>query len=277
MEVRVNAPEAVLFWITTLALAGSLFLAVHAVIFGRPRTFRLAQGFLLTGLLTLTGLGVLRWVRSGHPPFVSLFESMLTGVWFLIVIYLLLRRRSDVGETILAPVAGIGLLLLGWSASLPKNASPLSAALDNVWLFIHASFATAGAATFLIGASFSTIFLLGEERHGRFAGAVGMLPERRALPRSVERTLLFGLVLWGVMLASGSIWAHSAWGRYWAWDPIELWSLISWLLYAALFHARLALRLSQRVFCWLTIAAALTVVFSLWGVHYVYETIHTYG
>jgi ABC-type transport system involved in cytochrome c biogenesis permease subunit len=208
---------------------------------------------------------------------VSLFESMLTGVWFLLLIYALLRRRLAVGETILAPVAGIGLLLMGWSASLPQDASPLSAALDNVWLFIHASFATAGAATFLIGASFSTIFLLGEEKLSRFGGALAIVPERRALPRAVERTLLFGLVLWGVMIASGSIWAHSAWGRYWAWDPIELWSLISWLLYAALFHARLALRLSQRVFCWLTIGAASTVVFSLWGIQYVYETIHTYG
>lgn len=272
-----NSYEAILFWITTLLLAGSLFFAVHAMIFGSARTFRLAQRLVFAGLLTLTGLGVWRWVRSGHPPFVSLFESMLTGVWFLLLIYILLRRRLVVGETILAPIAAIGLMLMGWSASLPQHASPLTAALDSVWLFIHASFATAGAATFLVGASFSAVFLLGEQRLSRFGRALAILPERRALPRMAERTMLFGLVLWGVMIASGSIWAHSAWGRYWAWDPIELWSLISWLLYAALFHARLALRLSPRVFCWSTIVAALTVVFSLWGVHYVYETIHTYG
>ena len=272
-----SAYEAILFWATALSLAVALFLAVHALVFGSARTQRLSHGFLLAGLATLTGLGVLRWVRSGHPPFVTLFESMLTGVWFVLLIYVLLRRRLAVGETILAPVACISLLLLGWSASLPQHASPLSAALDNVWLFIHASFATAGAATFLIGASFSTVFLLGEQRLSRFGRALAVLPERRALPHMVERTLLFGLVLWGVMIASGSIWAHAAWGRYWAWDPIELWSLISWLLYAALFHARMALRLSQRVFCSLTIVAAVTVVFSLWGVQYVYETIHTYG
>ena len=180
-----NGPEAVLFWTTALSMAGGLFFSVHAMIFGSARTLRTAHVVIAIGLVTLTGLGVLRWARSGHPPFVSLFESMLTGVWFLLLIHLLLRRRLVAGQVITAPVAGTALLLLGWSSSLPQDPSPLSVALDNVWLFIHASFATAGAATFLIGASFATVFLLGEERLRRFGGAFAALPERRTLPRAV--------------------------------------------------------------------------------------------
>ena len=91
------------------------------------------------------------------------------------------------------------------------------------------------------------------------------------------RLLLLGLILWGVMIVSGSIWAHAAWGRYWAWDPIELWSLISWLLYALVVHARVTFKMSHRLFGWLVIVAAACVVFALWGVGYVYETIHSYG
>ncbi|MBI5266496.1 MAG: cytochrome c biogenesis protein CcsA, partial [candidate division Zixibacteria bacterium] len=68
-----------------------------------------------------------------------------------------------------------------------------------------------------------------------------------------------------------------AWGRYWAWDPIELWSLISWLIYGMLIHARLTLKLSPQWFCRLAIAAVVVVAFALWGVHYLYETIHSYG
>jgi len=79
------------------------------------------------------------------------------------------------------------------------------------------------------------------------------------------------------MIVSGSIWAHAAWGRYWAWDPIELWSLISWLLYGLVLHSRIGFKVSSRIFCWMTIIAVLTIIFALWGVDYVYETIHVYG
>jgi ABC-type transport system involved in cytochrome c biogenesis permease subunit len=167
--------------------------------------------------------------------------------------------------------------MMGWSSSLPAETSPLSAALSNVWLFIHASFATSGAAAFLIGASFSIIYLLGRENLGVLERISPKIPDYDMLPKTILNFLIFGLILWGVMIVSGSIWAHVAWGRYWAWDPIELWSLISWLLYGLLLHARLAFKLPKRLFCWLTILAAATVVFSLWGIQYIYETIHSYG
>jgi ABC-type transport system involved in cytochrome c biogenesis permease subunit len=83
--------------------------------------------------------------------------------------------------------------------------------------------------------------------------------------------------MWGTMIASGAIWAEVAWGRYWAWDPVELWSLISWIFYALLLHARMTFRMSPRLFCTLAIVTAVVVAFSLWGIQYVYETIHTYG
>ena len=272
-----NNTESVLFWVGALLLAGSLFSALLAMFFGRRRPVVVSRTLLLTATLALTALGIVRWTRTGHPPFVTVFESMLAAVWFLLVIYQLVRLRVPHADVVLAPVSGIALLLLGWSSSLPDEATPLSAALQNVWLFIHASFATAAAATFLIGASYSVIFLLGESRFDAMRETFKGLPARADLPRSVTTFLLFGLVLWGVMIVSGSIWAHVAWGRYWAWDPIELWSLLSWLIYGLLYHARMAWRLPPRVFCILNIVAAGTVAFSLWGIQYVYETIHTYG
>jgi ABC-type transport system involved in cytochrome c biogenesis permease subunit len=189
----------------------------------------------------------------------------------------LARTRLPQLSILLLPVSAIAFLLLGWSSGLSQDASPLSAALTNVWLFIHASFATAGASAFLIAASFSMVFLMGNERLERLQKTIRTVPDYNALPKSILNFLIFGLILWGVMIVSGSIWAHVAWGRYWAWDPMELWSLIGWLVYALLLHTRLTFKLRQRVFAWLTIAAAATVVFALWGVHYIYDTIHTYG
>ena len=269
--------ESILFWATALFLAGSLFSGLLGLIFGKLKPWGVSRVFMALATLALSVLGAMRWVGTGHPPFVSLFESMLASIWFLLVIYQAVRWRVPGAVVAMVPVSGLAMLLTGWSSSLPMEATPLSAALENVWLFIHASFATAGASTFLIGASYSIMYLLGEKKLVRMSANVPGLPAYKDIPGTVVTYLLFGLVLWGVMIVSGSIWAHIAWGRYWAWDPVELWSLLSWLLYGMLYHARMSLRLPPRAFCILNIVAVGTVAFSLWGIQYVYETIHTYG
>ncbi len=272
-----NTLESLMYWATTLLLAGGFFLALVSIVFGKSRPFSIARLLVFLAFICLTVFGITRWVRTAHPPFVTLFESMTVSVWFVLLMFHGLRARLPQTSILLLPVSAITFLLMGWSSSLPQEASPLSVALTNTWLFIHASFATGGAAAFLIGASFSVVYLIGRARLESLQKTFAVLPDYNLLPKSILNFLIFGLILWGVMIVSGSIWAHVAWGRYWAWDPIELWSLISWLLYGLLLHTRLTFRLPQRLFCWLTILAALTVTFSLWGVQYVYETIHSYG
>lgn len=271
-----NSTQAIFFWATTLALAAGFFATVLSLVFRKETAFRWGVHGSMVALILLTIFGAMRWIDTGHPPFVTLFESMTTAVWFALLIFHLMRFRTT-PLPINLPLSLVAFLMMGWASSMPTASSPLSDALDNVWLFIHASFATAGAAAFLVAASFSTVFLLGETRYGNMGKIGAKLPAFNSLPRSILNFLIFGLILWGVMIVSGSIWAHAAWGRYWAWDPIELWSLISWLLYGLVLHTRMAWKLSQRAFCWMTIIAALTVVFALWGVGYIYETIHEYG
>lgn len=272
-----NNPETLLYWATALLLAAGLFLSLWSLVFGRDRFLRPVGLLVWAATIALTAFGAMRWLRTGHPPFVSLFESMITSIWFLLVITGVLRWRAPWARVLLAPVSGIALLLIGWSSSVPQEATPLSAALQNVWLFIHASFATAGAATFLAGAALGVMYLLGPERLKRLPGPAEALPRYESLPGKMTTFLLFGLLLWGVMIVSGSIWAHVAWGRYWGWDPVEVWSLLSWLLFGLLFHARRTWRLSPRLFSALAIVATGTVVFSLWGIQYVYQTLHSYG
>lgn len=269
--------EEILFWLTILLLAITFFLTILSAVMKRTSILKTPAYTVLAGFICLTLHGLLRWVASGHPPFVTLFESMTLSVWFVLLTYLILQYSTGRYSILLIPVSLISFLLMGWASSLPTEASPLSAALDNVWLFIHASFATTGAASFLIASSFSTLYLFGEEKFGQLSKTNGKLPEYKSLPTSILNFVLLGLILWGVMIVSGSIWAHIAWGRYWAWDPIELWSLISWLLFALVLHSRLGFKVSHKNFSRFTIIAALTVIFSLWGVGYIYKTIHTYG
>ncbi len=272
-----NSVEAVFYWLAALAAGATFFLMTLSVVFRKQAAAGTAHLTALVSLLLVTVFGIIRWTVSGHPPFVTLFESMMMSVWFLLLIYFILRLVNSSLRVLLLPVSLFAMLLLGWSSTLPSNPSPLSASLDHVWLFIHASFATSGAAAFLIASSFSVLYLLGDKRVSALGNVAERIPDYSALPRSILNFILFGLIMWGVMIVSGSIWANIAWGRYWAWDPIELWSLISWLLYGLILHIRMAGKIRVRTFCWLAIIASITIAFSLWGVGYIYETIHSYG
>jgi len=272
-----TSAEAVFFWLSAVSLALAFFASLISLIFGRNWGWRLATSGAALALGSLTVFGVLRWGATGHPPFVTLFESMTNSIWFALLIFLIAHTmRRELG-LLLMPISGVGFLMMGWASSLEQSASPLSTALENVWLFIHASFATSGAAVFLMAASLGAVYLMGEKRLAGMSRLSMRVPKYDAIPKTLLHFVIFGLVLWGVMIVSGSIWANAAWGRYWDWDPIELWSLISWLLYGLLLHARLAFKVSPRTFSWAAIVALFTVIFALWGVNYVYETIHTYG
>ena len=76
------------------------------------------------------------------------------------------------------------------------------------------------------------------------------------------------------MIVAGAIWANEAWGRYWAWDPIETWSLISWIVYAAYLHTRLTLGWKGSKSAWFAVVALPVMAFTLIGVPLAYSSIH---
>jgi cytochrome c-type biogenesis protein CcsB len=66
----------------------------------------------------------------------------------------------------------------------------------------------------------------------------GLLPSSVALDRLAYRMIAFGFPIWTFGIITGAVWAESAWGRYWGWDPKETWSFITWVVFAGYLHAR---------------------------------------
>lgn len=73
------------------------------------------------------------------------------------------------------------------------------------------------------------------------------------------------------------IWAHEAWGRFWGWDPKEVWALITWLFYAAYLHLRLSRGWMGKKSAWLAVIGFLVVMFTLIGVNLVIAGLHSYA
>jgi ABC-type transport system involved in cytochrome c biogenesis permease subunit len=259
--------EALTFWSATVLYAASFAFATVAWVWRRERPRAIGFAAVAAAFVLHAVSFAARWIHGGRAPIVSAPEAMSMTVVLLAAIYLMLAWRAPRMRAIGPPVALSALLLMGWSRAPQQLPEPLSPALDTVWLFIHASFATLAAGCFLIASGSAVAWLRSMN---------GDTPQDR-LERLIPRLNFLGFIFWGVMIASGSIWANLAWGRYWGWDPIEIWSLVSWLLYALLMHVTFTLRWPMRRVAWYSIIATLTVIFSLWGVGYIYRTIHTYG
>lgn len=88
---------------------------------------------------------------------------------------------------------------------------------------------------------------------------------------------VFGFIASAIMIGAGSIWASKLWGSYWSWDPVETWSLLSWLLYGTIIHLKLIFKWGGRRVAWMLVFAIITVVISFWGVNFITETVHSFS
>jgi ABC-type transport system involved in cytochrome c biogenesis permease subunit len=90
--------------------------------------------------------------------------------------------------------------------------------------------------------------------------------------------MFIGSILLIAGILTGSIWAASSWGRYWGWDPKEVWSLVAFLAYMAIMHGRVDRILGRFGVAALSIVAFQTILMTYLGVNYVLGTgLHSYG
>jgi cytochrome c-type biogenesis protein CcsB len=179
-------------------------------------------------------------------PWGNMYEFTLMGTWVVVVGYLALYRRF--GLSWLSPVVTSFVLvtLMIDVLLLYTPVVPLRDALQSPWLVIHVVAAIIATGAFTLGGMCSALFLVKsrwEEKHAgdttRSGGYLARLPRLEVLDRIAYRTHAFGFPIWTfAALIAGPIWAHYAWGRYWGWDPKEIWAFITWVVYAAYLHAR---------------------------------------
>ena len=103
------------------------------------------------------------------------------------------------------------------------------------------------------------------------------LPETEILGDLMHKTMIFGFIWLSAGIITGAIWADSAWGTYWSWDPKETWSLITWFFYAITLHARYTMGLSGGRVAWLAIIGLACVLFTYYGVNFLLSGLHSYG
>lgn len=266
--------EVLLMWLAVTGYALASILFIVGLTFRFPKV--VDAGLIVTGLGLAMHVAAIagRWVRVGHGPYLGFYEvvSSYALVTVLAVGLLVWKYRSlAVVGAVALPIA---FLAIGAAMLTPKAELEITSRLASWWLAIHVTFAKLSYGAFIGAFVLALIFLLRENARGDLASALEKLPRQDVIDDLCFKFVATGFIFLGIMIGAGAIWANEAWGRYWGWDAIETWSLIAWLIYAAVLHARLTMNWRGRRFAVMTVLALPVVVFALIGVPLVYESIH---
>ncbi|MBT1075392.1 cytochrome c biogenesis protein [Geobacter grbiciae] len=263
--------DVIFFWIaTTLYALSSVLYLIHFIFdkkWGEKGAAALAAG----GIVPHVAAVAMRWVQAGHGPYITRYEVFSSDALIAVAVFLaagLLYRKIRVAGAIVMSGA---FLMMGYGALSvdTKAAAPIT--FKSWWLVIHILFGKVITGAMLIAGALAVFYLLKSKRPERWP----RLPDVASLDDLSYRFLSLGFCALGLMIVAGSIWANSAWGRYWGWDPIETWSLISWITVGAILHLRRLHGWRGRRMAWLTIAALLLAIFTAFLITIVSPGIHS--
>lgn len=256
-----STPYAVCFWVTMVLYALAVAAHLYGQAFKKPAWQARATALVAVALALHTALTAWWWVATGHAPVVGTFENALVGAWFIVAMTLWAgwRQRFPLVAAGALPVALVVMAIGGLSRPSP---GPLEASLQSGWLWIHVFFAWLCHGAYAVACGAGVVLLVKTMK--------GKTPPPETITRLEELMIsstVFGFITDAVMLAAGSLWAKKLWGSYWSWDPVETWSLVSWLTYGVALHLRRTMGWRGRRLAWLLVFAILFVLVSFWGVN----------
>jgi cytochrome c-type biogenesis protein CcsB len=251
----------------------------YILYFFKPEQKKIATaslGITIAGFALHFAYFAFRWMESGRVPIASFFEAINALGMGIIMVFLVMEVRYKVPAlgSFMLPLV---LLLMLPAALMSGGIEGLNPILKSGWLGIHTSLAVLGDAAFAFAFIVSVMYLIQEHQLKRkHLGVIfHRLPPLDVMDTISYRALAIGWPLFTFGMLTGSIWAESAWGTYWSWQPKEMSSLIVWIIYLALLHLR-TIGWRGRKMAWLSIAGFLFVLVSFFVVSRVGIGKHTF-
>ncbi|HOC59375.1 MAG: c-type cytochrome biogenesis protein CcsB [Syntrophaceae bacterium] len=245
----------------------------------------------LAGITTFAGLAVqsialvIRWKTSydlgmGHVPLANFYESLVFFAWSIVLLYGLMewRLKNRALGVFVLPVAFLLLAYASIAPGMNNHIEPLIPALQSNWLTSHVLTCFMGYAAFTVAFALGVMFFVkkafGAENSGQ-STLLRLLPSDSQIDELNYSSVALGFIFLTLGIVTGSVWAHYAWGSYWSWDPKETWSLITWLFYAVMLHARLTRGWRGKRMAIMAIAGFACVLFTYLGVNLL-PSLHSY-
>ena len=203
--------------------------------------FRWSYRTLVVGLVFHTIFLCYRYYSLGTAPVLDLKSALSFFSWCIICAYLVfqLKFRLMVLGSFVAPFSAFLMII---SYAMPWIQGPVRPIFKSLWLTVHVGTIFMGNGLFAIAFLAAIMYLIQEHhiKRKRLRSFYDRLPSLATLDSINHYSIVYGFPFLTIGMITGSIYAQFALGTYWQWDPKEVWSLISWLFYAALLHERLA-------------------------------------
>ena len=167
-----------------------------------------------------------RWLRESQGPFLTMYDVLLSNVFSLALVFVVTTRVAPSTRFAARLVIPLLLVMSIWLALVPSRAVPLPATFDNYWLWVHILSGKVFLGACMISAALAILHLAGNDR------------VRSQSEATIWSLYFIAFIFHTIMLVSGSAWAHTAWGRFWSWDGLEISTLVTWLLIGGTLHAR---------------------------------------
>ena len=270
----------ILSWVTFIYLGSATFY-IFKMVTGKEFWGSLASIIAFIGLIAQTVGLIMRWFESykmgiGHAPLSNLYESLIFFSWTIVLLYLIIEWRiktKNLGAFVV-PFAFFSMAFA--SLSVKSGIQPLIPALQSNWLISHVITCFFGYAALTIACGLGFMYLLkGLEEGERPRLFFRLLPGRKIVDELTYQSVVIGFIFLTLGIITGSVWAYSAWGSYWSWDPKETWSLITWLIYAAMLHSRFVRGWRGKRMAIMSIIGFASVLFTYFGVNYL-PGLHSY-
>jgi cytochrome c-type biogenesis protein CcsB len=225
-------------------------------------SYRLLFGGFLCHTLSIA----LQYYMLGVAPVLTMKAALSFFSWTIVGVYLVfhLKFRLMVLGSFIAPLAACLMII---SSTIPGADVHIKPIFRSVWLSIHVGTIFVGNGLFAMTFVAAIMYLLQEYhiKKKKLGSLYSRLPSLEALDSINYYALIYGFPFLTIGMITGAIYAQYALGTYWQWDPKEVWSLITWLFYAALLHERLAVGWRGRRAAIMAIVAFLILIFSFVG------------
>ncbi len=220
---------------------------------------------------------VYRYAVGGQIPISSPHEATSFFSWCIVLLFIVLKFKYKIGllGSFIMPL--VFILMLS-SSMLPREIKSLSPVLQSYWLGIHTFLAFLGNASFALACGVGIMYLVQEHyvKSKHPSGLFQRLPSLQSLDEIIYRLITIGFPLLTLAIITGALWAENAWGSYWRWDPREVWSLITWLIYAIVLHTRLIAGWRGRKAAILSVIGFLTILIAFFGIKLLRKGLHVF-
>ena len=242
-------PDTLALYLGALLVCSSALLAWRAAVLtaGASPAVRLPALALGVHDLALAALALgiaLRWSRLGHGPFLNMFEILASNLLSLGLTWRLFSLRLPVLRDSAPVVLALLATMAAWLLTCNPADTLLPATYEMPILWVHVAMGKIFLGCALVATGLAGVLLArGSARGQRW---FRRMPADATLDYLAWRFMLAALVFESLMLIAGAVWAQDAWGRFWAWDPLETWAFVTWVALAAAVHARITWKLGPR-------------------------------